>query len=69
MIQFHVDKERIISPRVMVGDFNYRRRDEGVFEEVRNRGSSRSYNVPDSQAQTPKLSLGNKYGALSQDQS
>ncbi|KAL6261802.1 protein CDV3 homolog [Pogonomyrmex barbatus] len=46
-----------------------RRRDEGVFEEVRNRGGSRSYNVPDSQAQTPKLSLGNKYGALSQDQS
>ncbi|XP_011877198.1 PREDICTED: protein CDV3 homolog [Vollenhovia emeryi] len=45
-----------------------RRRDEGAFEEVRNRGGSR-YNVPDSQAQTPKLSLGNKYGALSQDQS
>ncbi|XP_011701650.1 PREDICTED: protein CDV3 homolog [Wasmannia auropunctata] len=46
-----------------------RRRDEGAFEEVRNRGGSRSYNVPESQAQTPKLSLGNKYGALSQDQS
>ncbi|KYN04098.1 PREDICTED: protein CDV3 homolog [Cyphomyrmex costatus] len=46
-----------------------RRREEGVFEEVRNRGGSRSYNVPESQAQTPKLSLGNKYGALSQDQS
>lgn len=50
-------------------DFNYRRREEGAFEEVRNRGGSRSYNVPESQAQTPKLSLGNKYGALSQDQS
>ncbi|XP_011160263.1 protein CDV3 homolog isoform X2 [Solenopsis invicta] len=46
-----------------------RRRDEGAFEEVRNRGGSRSYNVPESQTQTPKLSLGNKYGALSQDQS
>ncbi|XP_077257400.1 protein CDV3 homolog isoform X2 [Temnothorax americanus] len=43
-----------------------RRREEGAFEEVRNRGGGRSYNVPDSQA---KLSLGNKYGALSQDQS
>lgn len=49
--------------------FNYRRRDEGAFEEVRNRGGSRSYNVQESQAQAPKLSLGNKYGALSQDQS
>lgn len=46
-----------------------RKRDEGAFEEVRNRGGSRSYSVQDSQAQAPKLSLGNKYGALSQDQS
>ncbi|XP_014487463.1 PREDICTED: protein CDV3 homolog [Dinoponera quadriceps] len=46
-----------------------RKRDEGAFEEVRNRGGSRSYNVQDSQAQAPKLSLGNKYSALSQDQS
>jgi len=53
----------------MTSIFNYRRREEGAFEEVRNRGGSRSYNVPESQAQTPKLSLGNKYGALSQDQS
>jgi len=74
-IQFHTDKEewRCVarSAQVYGGSrrFNYRRRDEGAFEEVRNRGGSRSYNVPDSQAQTPKLSLGNKYGALSQDQS
>ncbi|EZA56242.1 CDV3-like protein [Ooceraea biroi] len=46
-----------------------RRRDEGAFEEVRNRGGSRAYSVQDSQAQAPKLSLGNKYDALSQDQS
>ncbi|CAL1679901.1 unnamed protein product [Lasius platythorax] len=47
-----------------------KRRDEGTFEEVvRNRGSSRSHNVTESQVQVPKLSLGNKYGALSQDQS
>ncbi|XP_032691444.1 protein CDV3 homolog [Odontomachus brunneus] len=46
-----------------------RKRDEGAFEEVRNRGGSRSYSMQDSQAQAPKLSLGNKYGALSQDQS
>ncbi|XP_050454859.1 protein CDV3 homolog isoform X1 [Cataglyphis hispanica] len=45
------------------------RREEGAFEEVRNRGSSRSYNASESQTQVPKLSLGNKYGALSQDQS
>ncbi|XP_034951423.1 protein CDV3 homolog [Chelonus insularis] len=45
-----------------------RKRDEGNFEEVRNRGSNR-YNVQDSQSQAPKLSLDNKYGALSQDQS
>ncbi|XP_018044663.1 PREDICTED: protein CDV3 homolog [Atta colombica] len=51
------------------GPWGRRRREEGVFEEVRNRGGSRSYNVSESQAQTPKLSLGNKYGALSQDQS
>jgi len=48
---------------------NFRRRDEGAFEEVRNRGGSRSYSMQDSQTQAPKLSLGNKYGALSQDQS
>jgi len=49
--------------------FNYRRREEGAFEEVRNRGGSRSFNTSESQVQVPKLSLGNKYGALSQDQS
>ncbi|KAH0554245.1 protein CDV3 homolog [Cotesia glomerata] len=51
------------------GVWGRRKRDEGTFEEVRNRGSNRSYGVPDSQSQTPKLSLDNKYGALSQDQS
>ncbi|XP_043288569.1 protein CDV3 homolog [Venturia canescens] len=46
------------------------KREEGNFEEVRNRGGSRGYSMPESQgAQAPKLSLGNKYGALSQDQS
>ncbi|XP_017893453.1 protein CDV3 homolog [Ceratina calcarata] len=52
-----------------VGPWGRRKRDEGTFEEVRNRGGSRSYSVQDAQAQAPKLSLGNKYGALSQDQS
>lgn len=51
------------------GPWGRRKRDEGTFEEVRNRGGSRSYSVQDAQAQAPKLSLGNKYGALSQDQS
>ncbi|XP_053989770.1 protein CDV3 homolog [Hylaeus volcanicus] len=51
------------------GPWGRRKRDEGTFEEVRNRGGSRSYGVQDSQAQAPKLSLDNKYGALSQDQS
>lgn len=59
----------LLSNMYIMDGFNYRRRDEGAFEEVRNRGGSRSYNVPESQTQTPKLSLGNKYGALSQDQS
>lgn len=45
------------------------KRDEGNFEEVRNRGGSRTYGTPEVQSQTPKLSLGNKYGALPQDQS
>ncbi|XP_046814075.1 protein CDV3 homolog [Vespa crabro] len=51
------------------GPWGRRKREEGTFEEVRNRGGSRSYSIQESQAQTPKLSLGNKYGALSQDQS
>ncbi|XP_015519083.1 protein CDV3 homolog [Neodiprion pinetum] len=51
------------------GPWGRRRRDEGSFEEVRNRGGTRSYSVQETQAQAPKLSLGNKYGALSQDQS
>ncbi|XP_043505766.1 protein CDV3 homolog [Polistes fuscatus] len=51
------------------GPWGRRKREEGTFEEVRNRGGSRSYSMQESQAQTPKLSLGNKYGALSQDQS
>ncbi|XP_076241187.1 protein CDV3 homolog [Calliopsis andreniformis] len=51
------------------GPWGRRKRDEGTFEEVRNKGGSRSYSMPDAQAQAPKLSLGNKYGALSQDQS
>lgn len=51
------------------GPWGRRRRDEGSFEEVRNRGGSRSHSVQETQAQAPKLSLGNKYGALSQDQS
>ncbi|CAK9827246.1 Protein CDV3 homolog A [Anthophora retusa] len=51
------------------GPWGRRKRDEGTFEEVRNRGGSRSYGVQEAQAQAPKLSLGNKYGALSQDQS
>lgn len=48
---------------------NFRKRDEGSFEEVRNRGSSKAYSLQDAQSQAPKLSLDNKYGALSQDQS
>ncbi|KAG7189139.1 hypothetical protein KM043_008707 [Ampulex compressa] len=51
------------------GPWGRRKREEGTFEEVRNRGGSRSYSTQESQAQAPKLSLGNKYGALSQDQS
>ncbi|XP_076180120.1 protein CDV3 homolog [Ptiloglossa arizonensis] len=51
------------------GPWARRKRDEGMFEEVRNKGGSRSYSMQDSQTQAPKLSLGNKYGALSQDQS
>lgn len=51
------------------GPWGRRKRDEGSFEEVRNRGGSRSYGVQESQTQAPKLLLGNKYGALSQDQS
>ncbi|KAF7418939.1 hypothetical protein HZH68_001592 [Vespula germanica] len=51
------------------GPWGRRKREEGTFEEVRNRGGSRSYSIQETQAQTPKLSLGNKYGALSQDQS
>ncbi|XP_015609382.1 protein CDV3 homolog [Cephus cinctus] len=52
------------------GPWGRRKRDEGSFEEVRNRGGSRAaYNAQEAQAQAPKLSLGNKYGALSQDQS
>ncbi|XP_076284914.1 protein CDV3 homolog [Lasioglossum baleicum] len=49
------------------GPWGRRKRDEGVFEEVRNKGGSRLY-MPE-QTQAPKLTLGNKYGALSQDQS
>ena len=50
--------------------FNFfRKRDEGSFEEVRNRGGTRLYQAPNSQSQGSNLSLGNKYGALSQDQS
>ncbi|XP_076647017.1 protein CDV3 homolog [Halictus rubicundus] len=49
------------------GPWGRRKRDEGVFEEVRNKGGTRLY-VPE-QTQAPKLTLGNKYGALSQDQS
>ncbi|XP_066587475.1 protein CDV3 homolog [Prorops nasuta] len=51
------------------GPWGRRKRDEGTFEEVRNRGGSRAYSVQEPQSQAPKLSLGNKYGALSQDQS
>ncbi|XP_008543087.1 protein CDV3 homolog [Microplitis demolitor] len=51
------------------GVWGRRKRDEGTFEEVRNRGGTRSYGVPESQSQAPKLSLDNKYGALPQDQS
>ncbi|XP_063976417.1 protein CDV3 homolog [Diachasmimorpha longicaudata] len=51
------------------GVWGRRKRDEGSFEEVRNRGGTRSYATPEAQSQAPKLSLDNKYGALSQDQS
>ncbi|XP_015124063.1 protein CDV3, partial [Diachasma alloeum] len=51
------------------GAWGRRKRDEGSFEEVRNRGGTRSYTTPEVQSQAPKLSLDNKYGALSQDQS
>lgn len=47
----------------------YRKREEGNFEEVRNRGGSRSYGNQDSQSQAPQLSLDNKYDSLPQDQS
>lgn len=52
-----------------VAPWGRRKREEGTFEEVRNRGGNRSYSAQETQAQTPKLSLGNKYDALSQDQS
>lgn len=52
-----------------IGPWGRRKRDEGTFEEVRNRGGTRSYSAQEAQAQPPKLSLGNKYGALAQDQS
>ncbi|XP_011310586.1 protein CDV3 homolog [Fopius arisanus] len=51
------------------GAWGRRKRDEGSFEEVRNRGGTRNYAVPEGQNEAPKLSLDNKYGALSQDQS
>ncbi|XP_067003324.1 protein CDV3 homolog [Anabrus simplex] len=53
------------------GAWGRRRRDEGTFEEVRN-SKSHSSRYADSAkvgGGGPKLSLGNKYGALSQDQS
>lgn len=49
------------------GAWGRRKKDEGTFEEVRNRGSNKSYSVQESAE--PKLSLGNKYSALSQYQS
>ncbi|XP_058798353.1 protein CDV3 homolog [Phymastichus coffea] len=53
-----------------VGAWGRKKRDEGSFEEVRNRGAGRQvYSAQENQPQAPKLSLGNKYGALSQDQS
>lgn len=52
-----------------VNTWGRRKRDEGTFEEVRNRGSSKAYSLQDSESQAPKLSLDNKFGALSQDQS
>lgn len=51
------------------GPWNRRKREDNTFEEVRNKGSSRTMTVHETQSQGPKLSLGNKYGALSQDQS
>lgn len=51
------------------GPWGRRKREEGNFEEVRNRGGSRSYGMQDSQQQAPQLSLDNKYGSLPQDQS
>ncbi|OXU25737.1 hypothetical protein TSAR_012406 [Trichomalopsis sarcophagae] len=52
------------------GAWGRKKRDEGTFEEVRNRGGTyRTYSTPETQSQAPKLSLGNKYGALPQDQS
>ncbi|XP_014212004.1 protein CDV3 homolog [Copidosoma floridanum] len=53
----------------VAGVWGKKKKDEGNFEEVRNRGGTRTYNTPEAQDQAPKLSLGNKYGALSQDQS
>lgn len=52
-----------------VNTWGRKKRDEGTFEEVRNRGSSKAYSLQESQSQAPKLSLDNKFGALSQDQS
>lgn len=49
------------------GAWGRRKKDEGTFEEVRNRGGNKSYSVQE--PAQPKLSLGNKYGALSQYQS
>ncbi|XP_046986558.1 protein CDV3 homolog [Schistocerca americana] len=47
-----------------------KRRDEGAFEEVRNsRSHSNRYAESAMAASGPRLSLGNKYGALSQEQS
>ncbi|KAK0163388.1 hypothetical protein PV327_007073 [Microctonus hyperodae] len=54
---------------VSAGPWGRRKREEGNFEEVRNRGGSRSYGNQDSQSQAPQLSLDNKYDSLPQDQS
>ncbi|KAG8042406.1 hypothetical protein G9C98_005040 [Cotesia typhae] len=67
--QSHRSRMKNVAPDIHSEEYFPTKRDEGTFEEVRNRGSNRSYGVPDSQSQAPKLSLDNKYGALSQDQS
>ncbi|KAL7286170.1 hypothetical protein TKK_0019539 [Trichogramma kaykai] len=51
------------------GAWGRKKRDEGSFEEVKVRGAGRTYNAAEVQSQAPKLSLGNKYGALPEDQS